>query len=93
MTAIPQNVRAVRIGFAATLLVACVLCLIQWMGHLNGAESILVGLAGFAMLGVALCVVPFSRGSLREALLVLGAVITTISVGLFGSLFLLLRNL
>ena len=89
---IAQHARTIRFGLAILLYAAWAYGVVQWIGHPNGAQAMLIGLIGFTLFGVAAWIAPIEQRSLRVSIRVFGTIVGVLAVLLFAWLMLLLRN-
>jgi hypothetical protein len=87
-----RDSRWLRSGLAAVLVAAWVYCLLQWREHPQGATASIVGLIGFAALGLAALIAPFAGRAVRIVARVVGWVIFLGALSLDTVLIVMLRN-
>ena len=90
--AIAYCMRSLRFGLVVILSAAWLWSMIRWRGHPNGAGVTLMGLLGFAGLGLAAWIAPIEQRSIRITIRVFGAIVGVVALGLFAWLEILLRN-
>jgi hypothetical protein len=82
-----------RVWSAIAVLAGGTYCLVHWMGRPTSGTGIAVGLAGFAIVGVAPWIAPFPHRWTRVAARVAGSFLSLSAVGVFAFLVYVFRDL